>query len=85
MQLQSDILKMFKAWLGHMITWTHFREGESGHIIIGTLGQHKVLLLKLKSDKGGNTRAELLVRNSNAYHCLYVHHFYCALFFAPQL
>ena len=78
MQLQSDILKIFKAWLGHTITWTHFREEDSGHIIIGTLEQHKVLLLKLKSDKGRDTRAELLVRNSNAYHWCYVHHFYCA-------
>ncbi len=63
-QLQPDMLKILEAWLGHKITWTQSKLGDSQPIITGRVGQHTVLLVKLKTDKGGNARAELLVRSS---------------------
>ena len=60
----SHILHIFVKWLGDNVHFTQFRSGHSVPDISGAVGQHTVLLVELKTDRGGNARFELLVRSS---------------------
>ncbi len=63
-QLQPAILEICKTWLGHSITCDESWPTDLEPIIIGNIGQHTVLLVNVKTNKGGNASAELLVRKS---------------------
>jgi hypothetical protein len=62
--LQLRILEIFAEWLRTNVHFTQSRQGHSVPDISGAVGQHTVLLVELKTDRGGNARAELLVRTS---------------------
>ncbi|CAL5227260.1 g10190 [Coccomyxa viridis] len=59
-QLQPDILGIFRNWLGHKITFTPCWPGEEQPNIVGRVGQHTVVMVKLYADKGVHTRAAVL-------------------------
>ena len=63
-QLQPDILGIFRNWLGQKITFTPCWPGEEQPNIVGRVGQHTVVMVKLYADKGVHTRAAVLVRSS---------------------
>lgn len=67
-QLQPEFLGILDKWLGHRISLTQCRLGESGPNIIGRVGPHTVLMMKLYADRRVHAGAALLVRISHLCH-----------------
>ncbi len=67
--LQKPILNIFQEWLGDDVHCTQCETEQSMPDISGTVEQQTVLMMELKTDSGGNARAELLVRSSRCQVC----------------
>ena len=80
--LQEPILHIFQELLGDRVHFTQSKTGLSMPDIRGIVEEQTVLLMKLKTDSGGDARLELLVRSSPCHSYLF---FFVHCFLAVQL